>query len=199
MPHRLAKICVQRGVRLIHISTDCVFSGSKGMYTERDNPDAEDVYGKSKGLGELLDYPGVLTLRTSIVGHELNGNKSLLDWFLCQEKPVKGFSKAIFSGVTTLELARLIKNILLTEPYLAGLYHVSSSPIDKYSLLTLVAKIYNKKIAITEDESLVIDRSLSSEKLKKAIRYSSPSWEKMLIDLYRFYSAIKREEAYVYQ
>jgi dTDP-4-dehydrorhamnose reductase len=199
MPHRLAKICMQTGARLIHISTDCVFSGEKGMYSERDNPDAEDVYGKSKSLGELVDYPNALTLRTSIIGHELNSNKSLLDWFLSQENEVKGFSRAIFSGVTTFELARIIRIILLEHPSMSGLYHVSSAPIDKYSLLGLVAKIYNKKINIVEDDSLVIDRSLSAEKLRKEIRYGAPSWEKMLIDLYHFYNATKREEAYVYQ
>lgn len=197
MPHRLAKICAQRGIRLLQISTDCVFSGVKGMYNEWDAPDAEDIYGKSKSLGELLDYPNALTLRTSLVGHELASRHSLLDWFLGQQISVNGFSKAVFSGVTTLEMSRLIRQILLEHPHLSGLYHVSSPPIDKATWLRLVAKIYNKKIDIVDDASLVIDRSLDSTKLKMEIQYRAPGWEKMLIDLYRFYTAIKREEAYV--
>lgn len=195
-PRQLAEVCERKNARLIHISTDCVFSGEKGMYTELDEPDASDVYGKTKRRGELADSHSALTLRTSMIGHELAGHKSLLDWFIAQEGAVPGFSKAIFSGLTTVELAKVIKKIILFYPALSGLYHLSSKPIDRYSLLNLIAKIYKKDIAIVEDKNLVIDRSLNSKKLKTLIDYRSPSWEKMLTELYAFNNNTRRAKAY---
>ena len=144
LPHRLADLCSLVNARLIHISTDCVFSGEKGNYMESDFPDAKDLYGRSKLLGEV-DYPHALTLRTSIIGHELSGNRSLIGWFLSQENSVKGFTRAIFSGLPTVELARIIHDFVLPCPQLHGLYHIAAKPIDKHSLLNLVAQIYNKK------------------------------------------------------
>ncbi|MES2676006.1 MAG: SDR family oxidoreductase [Pseudomonadota bacterium] len=197
LPHQLAEICERMNVRLIHISTDCVFSGKKGMYTELDKPDATDIYGTTKRRGEVIDSRIALTLRTSMIGHELANHKSLLDWFLAQEGTVPGFSKAVFSGLTTVELARVIKKIILFYPSLSGLYHLSGKPIDKYSLLNLIAKIYKKNITIVEDKNIVIDRSLYSKKLKTLIDYQPPSWEKMLTELYAFNNNTSRAKAYV--
>ena len=159
LPHHLAKICLQIDARFIHMSTDCIFTGHKGMYTEEDVPDAQDIYGLSKKLGEV-DYMNAITLRTSIIGHELNGNRSLIDWFLSQENTVQGFQKAIFSGLPTLEIAKIIKNYVIPNDDMRGIYHVSADPINKYDLLTLVAKIYKKKINIIKNNSFQVDRSL---------------------------------------
>ena len=185
LPHRLAKICELCNSRLIQISTDCVFSGSKGMYAEADISDAEDIYGKSKFLGEVTDSNSVVTLRTSIIGHELNSSFSLVDWFLSQSGSVKGYAKAIFSGLPTVELARVVRDFVIPNTELSGLYQVSASPIDKYSLLKLISNIYNKKIEIIKDESLVIDRSLDSSKFQAATGYSAPSWLDLIDYMYR--------------
>ncbi|MES2825228.1 MAG: SDR family oxidoreductase [Pseudomonadota bacterium] len=194
-PRQLAEVCERMNARLIHISTDCVFSGEKGMYTELDKPDATDIYGKTKLRGELTDSRVALTLRTAMVGHELASQKSLLNSFIAQDGAVPGSSKAISSGLTTVELAKVIKKIILFYPALSGLYHLSSKPIDSYSLLNLIAKIYKKDIAIVEDKHLVIDRSLNSKKLKALIDYQPPSWEKMLTELHAFNSNTNRARA----
>jgi dTDP-4-dehydrorhamnose reductase len=176
LPHRIVKLCALFGARLIHISTDCVFSGRKGSYTEEDISDAEDLYGKSKFIGELHAEPNAVTLRTSIIGHELGSQYSLVDWFLSQSGPVKGYEKAIFSGLPTVELVRVIRDYVIPKPELQGLYHVSAAPIDKLSLLKLVADVYEKKIDIITDSNLVIDRSLNSSRFQSATGYVPPSW-----------------------
>lgn len=180
LPHRLAKLCALAGARLIHISTDCVFSGRKGLYTEEDMSDAEDLYGKSKFIGELHDLQHAITLRTSIIGHELGSNFSLVDWFLTQDGPVKGYAKAVFSGLPTVELARVIKDYVIPAPELHGLYHVSVAPIDKFELLKLVAEVYEKKIDIVADEQLCINRSLDSSRLCQETGYVPPSWPELI-------------------
>lgn len=179
LPHRLAEICGRFSARLIQISTDCVFSGTKGMYVESDLPDAEDLYGLSKRMGELRQTETV-TLRTSIIGHELNGNRSLLNWFLSQDSQVLGFSRAIFSGLPTVELARIIEKYVLPNPQLHGLFHVSAEPIDKFSLLREIAQAYSKSIEIVESQQLVIDRSLDSTVFKEVTGYQPPSWPELL-------------------
>ena len=176
LPHRLANLCSLVNARLIQISTDCVFSGSQGMYTEDNVSDAEDLYGKSKYIGELHDLSHVVTLRTSIIGHELNSQTSLVDWFLSQTGVVKGYKKAVFSGLPTVELADVIKDYVIPNTSLNGLYHVSVSPIDKYSLLNLIANIYNKDIEIEADEKVQIDRSLDSNKFRQETGYVPPTW-----------------------
>ncbi len=176
LPHRLAKLCRLSGARLIHVSTDCVFSGRKGGYVESDTSDAEDLYGKSKFIGELHELPHVITLRTSIIGHELNTRFALVDWFLSQRGSIKGYAKAVFSGLPTVELARVIRDHVISAPDLYGLYHVSSEPIDKLSLLKLVAKIYEHKIQITPDNQVCIDRSLNSSRFREVTGYVPPSW-----------------------
>lgn len=180
LPHRLSKICAVAGARLIHISTDCVFSGRKGMYLENDVSDAEDLYGKSKFIGEVVDQKHAVTLRTSIIGHELNSHSSLIDWFLSQSGPVKGYSRAIFSGVPTVELTRIILEYVIPNPELHGLYHVSAEPIDKYSLLKLVSGVYQTAVDIEPNEELVIDRSLNSDRFRSATGYKPPSWPALI-------------------
>ncbi len=180
LPHRLAKLCALAGARLIHISTDCVFSGSKGLYVESDLSDAEDLYGKSKYIGELHDQPNAVTLRTSIIGHELGSNHALLEWFLSQGGSVKGYRKAIFSGLPTVELARVIRDFVIPSRQLQGLYNVSVDPIDKYNLLKLVAEIYGKDIEIVPDDKLEIDRSLDSTLFRNASGYTPPTWRELI-------------------
>lgn len=180
LPHRLAKLCSISGSRLVHISTDCVFSGIKGLYTESDISDAVDLYGKSKFIGELSELPHVITLRTSIIGHELNSNYSLIDWFLSQSGAVKGYINAIYSGLPTVELARVIMDFVIPRPDLTGLYHVASKPINKYELLKLVAEVYGKEITITPDDKLFIDRSLNGNRFRDDSGYIAPEWPQLV-------------------
>lgn len=184
MPHQLVRLAATFGARVIHISTDCVFSGRKGAYTEADFSDAEDLYGRSKYIGELNDFDNAVTLRTSIIGHELSTNKSLIDWFLSQENKVKGFRKAVFSGLPTIELAEVIENFVIPNAALKGLYHVSAAPINKYELLKLVAQVYGKKIEIVPDDELVIDRSLNSQRFSGATGYMAPEWLTLINKMY---------------
>ncbi len=183
-PHQIAELCEIYNIRFIHVSTDCVFNGEKGSYKENDVPDAKDLYGISKFLGETYNYyPDSLTIRTSIIGPELNTKNSLLGWFLAQEKKVLGYKNAIFSGLTTIELSRVIHKYLLCRNDLKGLYHISSNPINKYDLLKLLAFYYEKEIDINVDESIVIDRSLDSNKFKKVTGYIPPNWHVLLEEM----------------
>ena len=180
LPHRLARLCELGNARLIHISTDCVFSGLRGMYTEDDISDATDLYGKSKYLGELHDLCHAITLRTSIIGHGVVANTSLIDWFLDQHNQVKGYERAVFSGLPTVEFARVIRDYVIPHPELYGLYHVSAQPISKLHLLELVARIYDKQIDIMPDQQLQIDRSLDSSRFKSAVEYTPPDWPELI-------------------
>jgi len=182
LPHQLASICTRIEAKFIHFSTDCIFAGTKSGYRENDIPDATDLYGRSKSLGEV-DYFPHLTLRTSIIGHELSSSVSLIDWFLSQENRTKGFSKAIFSGLPTCVIAKLLAEYILPKPELTGLYHLSVAPIDKYSLLKLVSTIYGKDIDIEESTELTIDRSLNSDRLLKLIDFKVPTWEALITDM----------------
>lgn len=185
LPHRLARICQAIGARLVHISTDCVFSGKRGNYLESDFPDAEDLYGRSKFLGEV-DYPNAITLRTSIIGHELGGTRSLVNWFLSQNGEVEGFTKAIFSGLPTVELSNVVHDHVLPKPELHGLFHVSADAISKHDLLHLVAKTYGKSIQIKPSDRLVIDRSLNSDKFRKATGYRPATWPTLVQRMLQF-------------
>lgn len=185
LPHRLARLCSVSGARLIHISTDCVFSGSRGSYVETDFPDAKDLYGRSKYLGEV-DYPHAVTLRTSIIGHELGTAHGLVGWFLAQQGGVRGYTKAIFSGLPTIELARVMHDFVMPNATLRGVYHVSADAIDKHSLLRLVAEVYGKDIAITPDDALVIDRSLNSSRFRADTGYLAPNWDTLVATMRKF-------------
>lgn len=185
LPHRLLALCMASGSRLVHISTDCVFSGTQGGYKEEDFADADDLYGRSKLLGEIMEPPGI-TLRTSILGHELEGNRSLLSWFLSQPGPVRGFQRAIFSGLPTVELARVVREFVLPRPDLHGLYHVAAEPISKYKLLRLVAEVYDKKVEIQPEDQFVIDRSLNADRFRKATGYIAPDWHELIRRMHSF-------------
>lgn len=180
LPHRLARMCEAVGARLIHVSTDCVFLGSKGSYVETDVADAEDSYGKSKSLGEVISVPHVITLRTSTIGHELNTSYGLLDWFLSQRERCKGFSRAVFSGLPSVVFAQVVRDIVLPRSDLHGLYHVSAKAINKLDLLQLIARVYEKKIDIIPDDCLVIDRSLDGTRFSEATGYVAPDWEELI-------------------
>lgn len=186
LPHRLAKYCDATGARLVHFSTDCVFSGKQGSYREDDFPDACDLYGRTKFLGEVA-YESSVTLRTSIIGHELDRSKSLVDWFLSQSGEVRGFTKAIFSGLPTIEVARVVKEYVIPNPRLSGLYHLSVDPINKYDLLNLVARTYGKSIKITADDKLVIDRSLNSDRFRIATGFKPKAWSDLIKDMHEEY------------
>ncbi len=185
LPHRLANLCALIDARLIHFSTDCVFSGTKGMYLETDLPDATDIYGRSKLMGEVY-YPNSLTLRTSIIGHELNGARSLVGWFLSQNGNILGYKKAIFSGLPTVEVARIIDEFIIPNSSLHGLYHLSANPINKFELLQMIATRYKKRILIEPDEKLEIDRSLDSTKFKNATGYKAKPWDQLIGEMYEF-------------
>lgn len=182
LPHRLAVLCRATGARLVHLSTDCIFSGNKGNYKEIDEPDAHDLYGQTKYLGELREEC-CLTLRTSIIGLELSRFRSLVEWFLAQKGTIKGFQKAIFSGFTTIELSRIIENLLVNYPDASGLYNVASFPINKYELLLLLKKKLELDINIQPDDSVKIDRSLDSSRFQKEFNYSPPPWASMIEEL----------------
>ena len=182
LPHQLADLCQKQGTRLIHISTDCVFSGKRGCYLESDVPDAEDIYGRTKILGEVTGT-GCLTLRTSIIGLELSRKKSLIEWYLTQKDSIQGFRNAIYSGFTTIEMARIIEKILLYFPDASGLYHLSSKPIDKFNLLVNLSNLLGNPITITENVDFNCDRSLSSQRFKETFNYTPPEWPFMLAEL----------------
>lgn len=185
LPHRLARLCDVARARLIHMSTDCVFAGTKGMYVEQDPSDARDLYGRSKYLGEV-DYPHAVTLRTSIIGHELGSAHGLIGWFLAQQGNVRGYRRAIFSGLPTVELARVMRDAVIPRPELRGVYHVSATPINKYDLLTLVAQVYGKSIQIMPDDKLSIDRSLDSTRFRSLTGYVPQAWPELIRAMHQF-------------
>jgi dTDP-4-dehydrorhamnose reductase len=179
-PHRLAEIAAESGARLITISTDCVFNGKKGNYREEDVSDAEDVYGKSKNLGEVVSE-NCLTIRTSIIGRELETAHSLVEWFLSNRGgKVRGFTNAVYSGFPTVVLAEIIAGLIVEHENLSGLYHVSSEPIDKYRLLCLIRDAFNADVEIEPFDDFRIDRSLDSTRFRKATGFVPETWEEMV-------------------
>lgn len=183
LPHRLERLCELAGARLVHMSTDCVFSGQRGRYAETDLPDAIDLYGRSKLLGEVSGNRSI-TLRTSIIGHELQSQHALINWFLAQEGRCFGHRKAIFSGFPTVVLAEIIRDVIIPRDDLAGVFHVAAEPISKYDLLKLVAETYGKEIEIIPDDSVVIDRSLDSSRFNKITGFVPPSWPAMIAKMH---------------
>lgn len=182
-PHRLYDLCRRSGARLVHISTDCVFEGRSGGYTESDPADARDLYGRSKVLGEVVSE-GAVTIRTSIIGRELVSSHGLLEWFIANAGgAVRGFVNAYFSGFTTEALTDVIAERVLSRPDLEGLYHVASGKISKFELLSLVNERLGLGISIEPDESLVIDRSLDGSGFAEATGFNAPSWKEMIDDL----------------
>jgi dTDP-4-dehydrorhamnose reductase len=185
LPHRLAALCRACGARLVHISTDCVFSGRRGAYLETDAPDAEDLYGRSKLLGEVAG-PGSITLRTSIIGRELSSGLGLVDWFLAQPGPdIPGYVHARFSGLTTLALSRVVLDVVLKQPSLEGLYHVAAEPISKFDLLERLAAAFGRPVAIRPVREPRIDRTLDGTRFRQATGWTPPSWSAMIDELAR--------------
>ncbi len=182
-PHQLAQACAARGARLIHISTDCVFDGSRGERRETEVPDAPDLYGRSKALGEITGA-GCLTLRTSIIGRELHGASGLVEWFLSRRgDAADGYRHAVFSGFTTAELSGIVFRVLEQHPGLTGLYHVSAAPIDKLALLELLNDAFAAHVRVTPRDEPHIDRSLDSTAFRAATGYDPPTWADMIRDL----------------
>ena len=182
-PHLVAELCAPLNIRVIQISTDCVFSGKKGSYRETDLTDAEDQYGRTKLLGELTG-PHCLTLRTSIVGRDLFSNYSLIDWFLsCPDTEVRGYARALYSGLTTAALSREIGRVISSYPHLHGLYHVSSAPVTKYDLLGMVKTAFHAPVTIVRDETFISDRSMISDRYRRETRAAPPRWEDMIQEM----------------
>lgn len=186
LPHRLAVMCSLMNARLIHISTDCVFAGKTGMYKESDPSDAQDLYGRSKFLGETA-APNAITLRTSIIGHELGTNFSLVDWFLSQQgKTTRGFKWAFFSGLTTLALSNVIADVIEKHQNLTGLWHVAVDRIDKDTLLNLIKERYDANIEIIpEDDQPLLDRSLDASRFNQATGYQPQPWPELIDQMYQ--------------
>ena len=185
LPHRLARMATLAKARLVHISTDCVFKGDRGNYRETDFADADDLYGRSKLLGEV-DYPNAITLRTSIVGRELASRNGLVDWFLSQTGTVRGFTQAVFSGLTTHELSKVIAEHVLPRADLRGVFNVSVDPISKHDLLCHLREVYDRPVNIVPDGTLVIDRSLNSDRFRSLTQYQPPKWPQLVEEMRRY-------------
>ena len=181
-PHKLAKWGQDNNSKVINFSTDCVFDGKTKNYTEESITSAEDIYGKTKALGEVK-LGNALTLRSSFIGPELLHGSELLEWFLVQTSAVKGFKNAVYSGLTTLELCRVVENIIFHYPKAKGLYNISSTPITKFDLLTLIKKKMALSVEIIPENNFYCNRSLDSSKFRKEFSYTPPSWEKMVDEL----------------
>lgn len=179
LPHLLANFCGSIRARLIHISTDCVYSGTTGMYSENDKPDPVDLYGRTKLLGEV-NYSNAITLRTSIIGHELVRKTGLLEWFLSQNLRCRGYTRAIFSGFPTFVFSEIVRDLVIPDPNLHGLFHVGSHPISKYDLLSMISSVYKVDTAIEPDDSVVVDRSLCQSKFHAATGYVAPNWLELI-------------------
>jgi len=186
MPIYLAELCKLNKIYLLHISTDCVFSGKKGNYSDNSYKDTKDLYGLSKNKGEVKNK-FTATIRTSFIGPELNTKKSLLSWFLNEKKFVKGYSKAFFSGITSLELCKIIYNYFIKKNILQNkIINIGSRRISKFTLLTKIRKIFKKNINIVRYQDFIIDRSLDSKKFRKLTSYKVVKWDKMLSELKKF-------------
>lgn len=192
LPHRLSMLARTANARMIHISTDCVFNGEKGNYVESDPSDAIDLYGRSKFLGEVA-YPHCVTLRTSIIGHELKTELSLVDWFMSQTNSIRGYRNAIYSGFPTTEIVNIITNYVIPNEDLFGMYHVSSDAISKFELLKIISRVYKKEIDIIPFSDFHIDRSLNSDSFRALTGYYPPKWTELVQSMYQH---VMTDEAY---
>lgn len=182
-PHKLAQIITKKNLKLIHLSTDCVFNGEKGNYSEIDIPDSNDLYGISKSLGEIK-YKNCLTIRTSFIGFENKNKNGFLEWILNNKsKTIPGFSKAFYNGLTTLEISKIILKIINLKMPIYGLIHLSSKKISKYNLILLIIKKFKLKIKVIKNKNFYCDRTLNSKLIKKKLKLSVPSWEKMIDEM----------------
>lgn len=184
-PHRLAELCKKAGSRLISISTDCVFAGKRGNYAESDSPDAEDLYGRSKLLGEV-EGKDCLTIRTSIIGRQISGSHALIEWFLSQEGgTIKGFKNACFTGLTTLQLSEVVSEIAANHQALSGIYHVAATPISKFDLLSMVKDVFRLSIKIEPEFEFSCDRSLNGERFRRETGIAVPAWSEMINSMHQ--------------
>jgi dTDP-4-dehydrorhamnose reductase len=196
-PHQLARICEKNNARMIHFSSDCVFDGVKGHFVESDIPNAVDLYGKSKALGEVDYLKNVLTLRTSSIGREVYPHGGLVEWFLSnQGKTIVGYKKAIYSGVPAHRLAHIISKNIMSNLGLSGILNVSATPIDKLTLLGMIRDHFNLKIEINSDDKVILDRSLDNKEFTQQTGFQSPSWKEMMKDLeidFDIYESIRKK------
>ena len=179
LPHQLAKLCNGIDARLIHISTDGVFSGSRGNYLEDDPCDSQDIYGITKYIGEVHESH-TITIRTSIIGHELKSKNGLVEWFLSQQVQCQCFNRVIFSGFPTVVLAQIIRDFVIPNADLNGVYHIASNPISKRELLLLIAEVYGKKIELITNNKVENNRSLNGERFRIATGYIPPDWQSLV-------------------
>ena len=192
-PHVLADACEQVGARMVHVSTDCVFSGSRGMYREEDVPDAFDLYGRSKLLGEVTDRENTVTLRTSIIGWQLGEPTGLVGWFAAhRDEPLKGYTRAVFSGLTTRALTEVVRDVVMPDESLSGLWHVSVESIDKCTLLMMLADKLGWDVQISPINQPVIDRSLDSTRFRERTGWVPPGWDEMLEEMAGEHDALGR-------
>ena len=192
-PLFLDKLSSKYQFKHIHFSTDCVFDGKKGSYKEKSKTNAKDEYGKYKALAEKKIKNNTLIIRTSIIGHEISGRKlSLLEWFLNTKKNVSGYYFAFFSGLTTLEISKILNKIIINDKFYKGLYNISSRKISKYNLLQKINKIYNLNKIIQKNKKFKIDRSLNSKKFVKKFKIYVSSWDKQILDMYKDYKKNKK-------
>lgn len=182
-PHLLARWASHHGARVIHFSTDCVFAGESGRYTERSVMTATDLYGQTKFFGEL-NYGHCLTLRSSMIGRELHGRTELLEWFLSQEgKTIAGFTKAIYSGLTVMQMSRIVSSLIVDHPALSGVWQVAGPVISKYELLNQCREAFGVDILIRADDTFVCDRTLDAGPFAEITGITVPSWRHMLAEL----------------
>lgn len=183
-PHRLAALAAQKGARMVHFSTDGVFSGRRGHYREADTPDPVDAYGCSKWLGEP-DYRHCLTLRTSMIGHAFFESDQLVDWLVRQKGAIHGYRNAIFSGLPTIEIANIVKTIVLPRVELSGVWHLASAPISKFDLIEMIAERYELHVEVAAVDEPVIDRSLDPTRFRETTGYIAPPWPELVDRMHR--------------
>ena len=186
-PHQLANWAGIHNKRLIHFSTDCVFSGSEGSYSEDTNPNALDYYGKTKGLGEVFSK-NAITLRSSMIGPELFNKTELFEWVINnKEKEINGFSRVIYSGVTTVYMARLVADLIENHKDLSGIYNIASNPISKFELLHLINDNFDLGLVINKDQSIISNKTLDSSKIDNELGIKSSNWNELIIELKKDY------------
>lgn len=189
LPHKISLLCKSLRSRMIHISTDCIFDGKRGNYKEDESSNADDFYGRTKYLGEVGYEPHCVTIRTSIIGHELKNKYGLIDWFLAQKIKVRGFTNAIYTGFPTIEMVRIMRDFIIPNPLISGIYNVSSDPISKHELLKLVAGEYDNNIEIEPYDDFKINRSLNSDRFRGETGYKPPAWKDMIKQMHEHYAA----------
>jgi dTDP-4-dehydrorhamnose reductase len=189
-PRQLGSLCESRGTYFVHFSSDGVFSGERGNYDESCRPDATDPYGISKFLGEV-QAANALVLRLSLLGRGLAPNDSIVDWFLAQRGAVKGYRRAVFSGLPVNEVANVLQRILATQARVTGLYHLAAEPMSKSGVLNLLSSAWSHAVAIEPDDSVVLDRSLDATKLNATIGYRPPPWPRLIAEMHDFYEGLE--------